>query len=131
MERERELAESRKKTWAAMSKAQQREAVRKLLALPEKVPAAKKKVVSEEKRDGILVEKVVFETEPALRLVMAQLEMDIKLSIHELLKWRYLSDAGPVIFPPPPGIIAPVTGTYGLAGKASSQGFDWRQAMGK
>ena len=68
VERERELAARRKKAWEAMTKEQQRMAVRKLLALPEKVPAAKKKVISEEKVDGAVIENVVFETEPGVLL---------------------------------------------------------------
>src|SRR5947209_16342173 len=66
VERMKELEEGRKKAWDAMTKEQQRAAVRKLLALPEKVPAAKKTVVSTEKRDGLIIEKVVFETEPGI-----------------------------------------------------------------
>ena len=54
VEREKELAEKRKKAWEGMSKEQQRAAVRRLLALPENVPAAKRKVLSEEKRDGVV-----------------------------------------------------------------------------
>jgi DNA-binding beta-propeller fold protein YncE/dienelactone hydrolase len=66
VETEKELAAKRKKAWEAMTKEQQRAAVRKVLALPEKVPAARKKVVGKEERDGFVWEQVVFETEQGI-----------------------------------------------------------------
>jgi hypothetical protein len=66
VEREKELADKRTKEWEAMTKDQQRVAVRKVLALPEKVPAAKRTVVGEIKREKIVIEKVIYETEPGI-----------------------------------------------------------------
>ncbi len=94
VEREKELAATRKKKWEAMTKDQQRAAVRKLLALPEKVPAAKKKVVGRVTVDGIVIEKVVFETEPGI-LVPAReyrpekIPPEVKTPVHAI----YVSDS--------------------------------------
>ena len=66
VERERELTATRTKAWNAMSKEQQQKAVRTLLNLPEKVSAAKRKVVEEIKRDKVLIEKVTYETAPGI-----------------------------------------------------------------
>jgi dienelactone hydrolase len=66
VERDKELAEKRSNEWAAKSKLQLQREVKRLLGLPDVVPAAKKKVVSQTKRDGVIVEKVIYETEPGV-----------------------------------------------------------------
>jgi hypothetical protein len=68
VEREKELAAERTKKWNAMSREEQQKAVRKLLDLPDTVPAAKRKVLEQIKNGDYIYEKVLYTTEPGITL---------------------------------------------------------------
>jgi hypothetical protein len=65
------------------------------------------------RKRSYLVE-MAFATEPDLTRLIASREADIELAIYQLVRWRQGPNPEPEVFPP--GMPAPVSSTWSLAG---------------